>query len=336
MMTTATASGAPPSAHAIPETLTLLRAAPLPAGGVLSAYLPVRPFQVAGQAYLVRFREACKDIRNALTDAARDERHTFEAAAARIETFLAEDFAPRHPGVAVFSAMETDYFHVVPLPARPVPAVAWDTAPLLGPLEEALDEHERIAVVLTDRRTARLFSIFLGEIEATEIVESNDPGKRTVAGWGGNYSRHYQHHVQGHIRRTAHAAVELLHRYPFDRLLLGGPDDARNLLQQSLPRPLRARLAGVLPVSLTAGDAEVLAAALAAAEQIERRVEVEMVDELIAAATTPRVALGLRPVFDALSGDRVHQLFIADAFAGEGGECSTCGRLVAGLDRAPG
>ena len=37
--------------------------------------------------------------------------------------------------------------------------------PYLRPLLETLDEHERHGVVLLDRQQARLFSVFLGEIE---------------------------------------------------------------------------------------------------------------------------------------------------------------------------
>jgi hypothetical protein len=320
---------------ALPGTLDFLRRSQPPAGGVLSAYLPVRPVQVAGQAYLVRFREACKEIRAELADVGRDEQRAFEAAAGRVEQYLGDEYEPRHPGLAIFTAEQADYLHAVPLPSRPALEVVWEPLPALATLEAVLDDHERVAVVLCDQRRARLFTVFLGNIEASQQFESDDPGKRTVAGIAGNYARHHKNQILSHVRRTAHATVELLRQHPFDRLLLGGPDEARTLLQDELPRPLRARLAGVLSVSLSASDAEVLDAANRAAEEIERTVEVELVDDLIASATAPRTSLGLRPTLDALNEERAYHLFIADAFAATGGECPACGWLVAGLDPCP-
>jgi hypothetical protein len=321
--------------RALPGMLDALRANPPSEGGVLSAYLPVRPVQVAGQAYLVRFREAAKEIRATLAEAEREEQRVFEAAAARIEQYLSEEFDPRHPGLVVFAAEDPDYLFAVPLPARPALEVVWDPLPALATLEAVLDDHERIAVVLCDQRHSRLFTVFLGEIEASEEFESEDPGKRTVAGIAGNYARHHRNQILRHVRRTAHAAVELLRRRPFDRLLLGGPDETRTLLRDELPRPLRARLAGILSVSLSASDAEVAEAAVRASEQIERAVEMDLVNDLVASATMPRTTLGLRPTLDALNDGRVYHLFVADTFAQTGGECAACGWLVAGSDLCP-
>jgi hypothetical protein len=320
---------------ALPGMLAFLRTAPAPEGGVLSAYLPVRPVQVAGQAHLVRFREACKEIRAGLEGAGRDEQNAFETAAGRIEQYLSEEFEPRHPGLAIFAAGPPDYCHAVPLPTLPALEVVWDPLPALATLEMVLDDHERVAVVLCDQRRARLYTIYLGRIETSRDFESADPGKRNVAGIAGNYAGSHRNQVLNHVRQTAHATVELLRQHPFDRLLLGGPDESRTLLQDALPRPLRTRLAGLISVSLSASDPEILEAALKAAEEIERTVEQELVDELIESATAQRTTLGLRPTLEALNEDRVHQLIIAEGFDAIGSECPACGWLVAGLDPCP-
>ncbi|MGE3598052.1 MAG: hypothetical protein AB7N70_21115 [Dehalococcoidia bacterium] len=320
---------------ALPVVLAALRAAPAPEGGVLSAYLPVKPVQVAGQAHLVRFREACKEIRAGLDGAGRDERNAFEAATGRIEQYLSDTFEPRHPGLAIFAAAQPEYLFAVPLPARPGLEVVWDPLPALATLEMVLDDHERVAVVLSDQRRARLFTIFLGSIETSEQFESADPGKRNVAGIAGNYAGSHRNQILSHARRTAHAAVELLRQHPFDRLLLGGPEESQSVLQNALPRPLRTRLAGAISMSMAASDAEVLAAALQAAAEIERAAEVALVDELIESATPQRAALGLHPTLEALNEGRIHHLIIAEGFDATGGECPACGWLVAGLDPCP-
>lgn len=321
--------------ESVPVLLQALRESPSPAFGVLSAYLPTPPVQVSGQKYLVRFREECKPIRQELEAAGRDERQAFETAANRIEEYLAEMPTPRHPGLAAFAAAERGYLYAVPLPDRPATVVVWDTELILAPLEEVLDEHERVGVVLTDRRQARLFTVYLGAVEEKRVIESPDPGKSNISGIAGNYARHYQENVRRHLRRTVRAAAELLRARPFDRLILGGPVDVDTMLRDELPRPLRARFAGIVPIGLEATDAEVLDAVRSLAEEIERRTEREMVEELIAAQTTPRVALGLQVTVDALNDDRVHHLFLTSDFAGSGAACPTCGRLETATDRCP-
>jgi peptide chain release factor subunit 1 len=319
----------------IPAMLRALRERALPPIGVLSAYLPTPPVQVMGQKYLVRFREECKNIRQELAAAGREERQAFETAAARIEEYLTQMPVPRHPGLMVFAAEEPGYLFAAPLPERPTTLVAWGDQLLLTPLEQVLDDNERVAVVLADKRQTRLFTIYLGAIEEQREVVSDDPGVSNISGIAGNYARHYQEQVRHHLRRTAHAAVELLRTQPFDRLILGGPEEVTAMLHDELPRPLRARFEGTLSIGLDATDAQVLDAALQVAEEIERRTELEMVEELIQANSEPRAALGLGPTLEAVSNQRVHHLFIVSDFAEAGAECPNCGQLVAAQDRCP-
>jgi peptide subunit release factor 1 (eRF1) len=205
----------------------------------------------------------------------------------------------------------------------------------MAPLEEVLDEHERVGVVLTDKRQARLFTVYLGALEEKRILVSPDPGKSNVSGIAGNYARHYQENVRRHLRRTVHEATELLRTRPFDRLILGGPVDVDTMLRDELSRPLRSRFAGMVPIGLEASDAEVLTAVRVMAEEIKRETQREMVEELISVQTTPRAALGLRDAVNALNDDRVHHLFLTSGLVRSGGRCPICGRLEIATDRCP-
>lgn len=171
--------------QAVPALLGHLRDRPPSEEGVLSAYLLVPPVQVAGRAYLVTFREQCKQIRTALEQAEHDERRTFEAAVARVEEYLTDQFVPGHPGLAVFTTGQTEHLYVVPLPSQPAAQVTWDAQPVLAPLEEALDEFERVAVAVFDRRQARLLTVYLGEIEDQRVIENQQPEGTEDSEWGG-------------------------------------------------------------------------------------------------------------------------------------------------------
>lgn len=126
--------------------------------------------------------------------------------------------------------------------------------------------------------------------------------------------------------------MEMLRARPFDRLLLAGPEEARTVLRRELPSPLRSRYAGSLPVEANATDPVLREAVIEAAEAVERQAEVTAVNDLLEAAPG-QTALGLVPVLAALSEHRVHQLLLADTFAGTVAECPQCHRLVDGTDR---
>jgi hypothetical protein len=358
MATGDTLSATHPDVLDIPRVLAILRETPPPTSGVLSAYLATPLVPMAGRAYLSSFREGCEALRASL---APEAVASFEQAVARADAHLAAAFAPRRPGLALFVASEPGYFYAVPLPRAPIEEIAWGPLPALAALDAVLDDNERIAVALFHMGGARLFSIYLGAIEESQELTSDVPGQHSAGHWGGmvrthdarqsggsvgrgprgggmaaaRYARHHRDALHEHARDTAGALMDLLRRRAFDRLLLAGPPEPVSVLRDELPRPLRARLAGQLALAATASDAEVLEAAATAAESIERETVSRMVDELVAAATTARVALGFAATAAALSEGRVRHLFVADSFAVIGGECETCGRLVAGFRDCP-
>lgn len=312
-----------------PTALETLRQAAPPGGRVLSVYLDTAPDRVEGQAYLLAYRDGCKALRASLPA---EERESFDAAAERVERFLVDVFTPTSPGVAIFSAPAGSYFFVVPLPNRPAEGLSWSDTPRLAPLQGVLDEYERIAVALFDKERARLLTIFLGSIESRRAFTDPVPGKQATGDWFGlsqsRYARHHEDHVRRHVKRTVDALLALLRERPFDRLILGGPEEALAMLRQHLPRPLRARLAGTINVELFASDQEVLRAAKPVAEAAERQAELEMVTELIDAATASHTALGLDETLTALNAGRVHLLLMADDFSAGGAQCPSCGWLA--------
>jgi hypothetical protein len=301
-----------------------------PAQHMLSAYLDTSPARITGSAYLLAYRDGLKSTRPRFSDSEAD---AFEAAAARVEEYLTKEFVPHARGLAAFAYASAQKLLVVPLPCPPlVEHVTWDVGPEIGPLEAMLDEYERIAVALFDTQRARLLTVFLGAIESEQSLEDYVPGKQATGGWFGLEQTRFERHREDHLRRHAEHAVKalmsLLRTHSFDHLLIGGPDEPLAVLRHHLPRPLRARLAGTLDLELFASDANVLAATMHAADAIERQADLRLVDELLDAASTPHVVLGIAGALDALAEGRVHVLILAQDYADSGACCSTCGRLV--------
>ncbi len=319
------------SAPAIPAVLKGLREATPVDHNVLSLYLDTSPRRIPRQAYLLAYRDLCKEIRPQLTAA---ETEHFNEAAARVENLLVGEAGEWPAGLAVFAAGPAHEVHAVALPRRPADALSWDSRYHLEPLQAILDDQERVAIVLFAADKSRLFTFFLGELEEHAVVDDYVPRKQKSGGWAAlgqsHFARRRGDHLMRHAAHTITALNAMLRAHPVDRLFVGGPEESRAVLIQQLPKPLRSRLAGTLNIGVSASKAELCQAARQAIETCERQVELAAIEELFDAATTPRVVVGASETLAAVSENRVYRLFIADTYAQVGGECPVCGCLVAG------
>jgi hypothetical protein len=91
-------------------------------------------------------------------------RKQFEADTARVQRFVA-GLKPTAQGLVMFCHESDGLFWQRQLRARLRNDAHWADAPHVRPLLELFDDHERFGVVLVDKTRARLFTIFLGEIE---------------------------------------------------------------------------------------------------------------------------------------------------------------------------
>jgi peptide subunit release factor 1 (eRF1) len=252
---------------------------------------------------------------------------------------LTDDFVPSGPGVAVFAAAPPGYLHAVALPSRPLDEVTWSDRPALATLQAVLDDHERIAVALIDKSRARLFSVFVGAIEEERDFKDYVPGRHRTGGWHllsqTRAQRHHDDLVAVHIRRVTAELMEMLRSRPFDHLIVAGPDEAISLLCQTLPRPLRARLAATLHLELFAGEAEILSAVERVRQEVDRAHGLRVVEELAGAAAAGQAVVGLSATLAALAEDRVFRLVVSDALAAVGARCTRCGRIAAGAGACP-
>lgn len=171
----------------------------------------------------------------------------------------------------------------------------------LAPLLYALDEFERFGVVWLSSDKARLFEVFLGEIEelpgAFQAVNpaqwkqlSNDSvGRGFSAGMrarGGTATDHFEQRMgawsQRFYKRLAGELEEWVEVRGLTRLLLMGPQRDTDAFATGLPRWLRERVVDKLggPAHHIT-PATVLKVIAASIEQHEHRREAEMVQGLV-------------------------------------------------------
>jgi len=323
------------SVNEIPEMIKQLRESNPLTDRILSVYLDTSVNRTPRDEYVLAFRDQCKALRPRLPEA---ERVAFELTVKKVEDYLGT-LTPSAPGLAAFAAADGEYFYTTPLPQRPDEQIVWDLRPYLEPIQGMLDEFERVALVLFDSRRSRLFTIYLDQIEEHLTIDDEVPRQVKSGGWAAlsqsNYARHHDDHVLRHVRHTTTAINELNRSHPFDRLLLAGPEEAVAILRYHLPRPLRQKLAGTLPLEFFASKSELLAATRTKLAEIEADTERREVEALLGAATSHHVSLGVEETLTALAERRVHVLVVADDYHQDGGECTACARLSTAHGRCP-
>lgn len=293
---------------------------------VLSAYLNLTPDRQIGRTYEVAFNDLVKELGEQLDDPARS---ALDREAARVRQYL-ESERPHGKGLALFSCTPRSFWQTIFLPVVVAESVHLGQRPYIRPLLDVLDEFERYAVALVDKERARLFSVYLGEIEEHEQVFDVVPGKHDQGGWSqANYQRHHEAHVYWHLKRVAAELSLLLRRRPFERLVLAGPEEATSELRRLLPRALQRRLVGTFPAELDVSEREVLERTLEIERRVERQAEERLVSELFETAAAGGLAIhGAAPTLEAIWLGRVHKLIVADGLRLAGSECSSCGRLT--------
>ena len=185
--------------------------------------------------------------------------------------------------------------------------VYWTNGAFLRPLLEALDEHERFGIVLVDQKRARLFTVFMGEIEEHKDLVSQIPPRPESPSADKLRSqprmqRRHDESVSAHVKFVAREFGKLMEQLEVDRLIVGGNVGVASELAGALPKRLRGRLVEVLPIPVAATPEDILTRAGGVQTRLERAEELEVVREIL-----KEVRKGGRAVAG-LSGDpRGHQ-----------------------------
>jgi hypothetical protein len=312
-------------------------------GHTLSLYLDTDPTRGAGRNLRAQIEDVLRPIRSELPD----DRASAEldAAAATLAKAL-EALSPMPRAVAAFACPDEGFVRVVPLPAPVVPTAHWQPSPRLKELVAAIDEHERTMVVLVDREHARIYRVFMGQIEeVAELQRPSDRGeepgmahRKARSGRQGsaipmdygerNVERRHEWHVRQHLERVL-TAVRDKGSLGADRLLIGGGKDTVHELLTLMPPRVRARTRLISGLSVSASPAEVLARVMEAQERAEREAEEELVDNLLERDRSHSV-FGAAPVMEAVSDAHVHTLVYGADVSAPGSECDVCGWLMGG------
>lgn len=324
----------PKSALAVPTEQDVRRLARLraPRDGVLSLYLDFDPAEGTRRDVRAAVNAALDSARERLAgDAALMDGYERERRAIRS---LFRRFTLQGRSVVVFSSQPVGLSDVFQLQVPVYSMARFARRPFVSQLAAILDDHERYGVVLLDKEQARILSIYLDRVDDQRVVRGTYPGRTAMGGWAqARYERHRDAHLHRHLLRVVGALEQEWRRRRFDRLVVGGPDEARSALLSVLPRHLRSRVVGTFTAELFASDDAVRERVRTMMAEAERAAELSTITDLIEGAKGGSLAvLGWARTLEALTEGRVHQLVLADRTRKAGYACPN--RDFAATDRA--
>ena len=221
-----------------------------------------------------------------------------------------------------------DFFRFATIPVRLRDRVVVDEQFYTLPLVTVLEQFERFAVLVFDRRGARLFSYYLGQLKQEGSVFHDYVLPKLNASahsWKCLSEKTINHKIQDsfhrHLKEVSKIVFEYFKHLGFDKLLLASRRTEIDTIKKHLHSYLYTRLAGGFRANVN-DDIEIIeekTEKVVAAYRRER--EKNKISELFDGITQNTTALGTNSVLEALSAGSVRELICADDFHISGYVC---------------
>ena len=310
---------------------------------VLSLYLNLDPTEFASaQARTTEMSslldEADRRLRNG-DGFSHDEKAALREDVEHVrQYFNSPDFSAKGAhGLAIFCSGPADVFEVIKLP-RPVDTgVAINDCPFLEPIAD-LAFTGSWGVFLVSRKMARILRGSRDGLEEIARISDDVHGWHNQGGWSqARYQRGIQKEADDHVKHAADVLFRRFRRSPFDKLLIGCPEEQCGEVEKRLHPYLQERIVGRIEVDVenTSPD-QVLDAAATAMETEDTRRERDALDRLEEGlGTGGRAAAGLDDVLVALNERRVEILMFEQGLNAPGVVCPSCGWVGADGSSCP-
>ncbi len=295
----------------------------------LSIYLNINPGAQENQSRTPAWRIQMKNELNAIEARLGAEgRDIWQHLRDQAEAFLT-GYHIVSKGLVLFFSPNFQQVYELPLPIETQCAYG---RPLVAPLLWAIEEYQRYLILLVDQEKAHFIVAYLGsagladtlslELDTEDwrekhLMPATSYGRELRAG---SYVDHFEDRVEAHLERfyrdVIARAQELKAERGFDRIVLGGSEQAAHAVLNLMPDKLAAQVIATLPIPMRATPHQALEQALPAALAYERQHERELVEQVIGLAKAGgRAVLGREAVQKAVEQQLVELLILPWALA---------------------
>lgn len=245
-----------------------------------------------------------------------------------------------YAGTAIFSCHGQDFWQIFNLPDPPRSRIVLDKNPYVRTLSAILNEHNRICVLVIDRKGGKWYDIFMGEIHLIESLEGEVPSKVREGGWEGYESKRIERHIDNmlhdYFKMATKMTFDLFKKNDFDWLFLGCMEEYCREVEALLHPYLKKRLKGRLKTKPSDSMDKILKKAIELEKTLKKKDEEEILHRFISELKKGGLAaFGLKDTLRSLNRRKVQTLLITRNFSNSGRTCPKCDFLFVDEVRCP-
>lgn len=167
----------------------------------------------------------------------------------RVDEYLKTAYDSRGNRSIAFFTADKKLWEILEFEFYLPPLCTVSYSPYIQPIIEALDEYKPYLVLLADREKARLFTVYLGEMQEHKNVLDGQVPQRVKHGddtWDqqGKIMRHIEDHLHRHLKLIARETREFAKDYPVSFVIIGGHKDIIPKVKKHLTYPLNKLVLG--------------------------------------------------------------------------------------------
>lgn len=236
----------------------------------------------------------------------------------------------------MFACEVKDLFRAMTVPVQLPNRVVLDDTLYVRPLKSLLESHRRIILTLIDRRKARMFDIYMGEVTERKEVVHDVPSQVHQADLLGYETKRVERHVDDHVRRHMDAVAErlmhMLEDREYDWLVLGGPPEDVAAFAELLHPYVRERLRTTISLPLYAPESDVVSAGREVERFLKRQHDLELLSRVNEGLFPGGWAVsGLDQTLSVLAEGKVRTLLVRAGYSQPGILCPR-GHLLPGAE----
>jgi peptide subunit release factor 1 (eRF1) len=243
-------------------------------------------------------------------------------------------------GLAIFSCSHENFWEVFDLPDSPLNRIIIDQDPYVRPLSAIFNEHRRVCLLVLDRKEARWYDLFMGEISSLKHLIGDVPSKVREGGWEGYDSKRIERHIATHLhdyfKEVARITFDLFKQNSFDWLFLGCKEEYCKEFEPLLHPYVKERLKAHLKANPADSPSKILQEASQLEKKLKNREETNLLDRFISVLEKGGPATsGLKNTLRSLNRGEVQTLLIIRHLSKPGRSCPKCGFLFADEIKCP-
>lgn len=243
-------------------------------------------------------------------------------------------------GLSIFSCSGENFWQVFNLVKSPRNMIVFDHNPYVRPLSAILEEYHRICLLTINRKEAKWYDIYMGEIEQIAGLEGDVPSRIKEGGWEGYSSKRIERHMNSKLhdffKKAAKQTYSILKNHHFEWLFLACRDDYCTELEPIFHPEVKKRIKTRIKAAPGDSPKKILKEVLELKNQFKKEEKEGIItlfeEELIKGGLA---VSGLKNTLRKLNRGEIQTLLVTRHFSKPGKVCPKCQFLYADEAKCP-